>query len=452
MSAPTRRAGDPLRTPFLRDYQARTLLVLLDGMRACPGATFTVMFPRQAGKNEVAATLVACLLRANAAAGGSVVVCAPTFRPQVRISIERVRRVLSLADRAMPAQGRTRVSGNTIAVGRAQAIFLSADPGAHVAGHTASLGLIADEAQEVDADWPDRQFRPMAASTGAPAVLFGTPWHGQTLLDRAAAANREHDLGQVPIRFHHQVGWRDVAAARPVYGDYVRYERARLGANHPLSPSQYELVASDAALRLLSPGQIACIEGSHPRLRGPRPGERYAGGLDLGGDGERADASVLTIARVRGGRCEVVEHATWRSAPFATVRREVAAMARRWRLERLCVDATGLGAPLARDLATELGPRVEAVVFTSSSKSALGYALIAAAETGRLALYADDGGAEAATCRTELQDCRASFSGGRLAWGAPKAHDDFVVSLALCVRAACELAEPRLAVGRGPRE
>lgn len=139
-------------------------------------------------------------------------------------------------------------------------------------------------------------------------------------------------------------------------------------------------------------------------------------------------------------------------APFSRVRIEVGALARRWRIERLSVDATGMGAPLARDLAAELGPRVDAVVFTSHSKSALGYALMAAAETRRLALYANDGSAEAATCREELQECGASLAGGRLSWGARAAHDDYVVSLALCVKAAEGLGERRLAVGRARNE
>lgn len=438
----------PRPAPFLRRYQARTLIALLHGIETCRGATFTVMFPRQAGKNEVAAALVACLLWSNAARGGSIVVCAPAFRPQTRISLERTRHMLDAIARLAPGGVRATVAGNAIAFGRARAVFLSAAVGAHVAGHTASLALIADEAQEIDADWFDRQFRPMAASTGAPAVLLGTPWDGTTLIERAVTANREHDAGDPAIRFHHEVGWHEVSASIPAYGDYVRYERQRLGANHPLYLSQYELVASDAAGRLFSPGQLAMLEGLHPREQAPRPGERYVGGLDLGGEGQGADATVLSIARLAGDRCEVAELAAWRSAPFETVQREVIALARRWRLERLSVDATGLGAPLAKGLTAALGPRVEPFVFTAQSKSALGFALLAAAETGRFALFADDGSAEAAACRAELRGCRASYRGGRLWWWGEGLNDDYVASLALCLRAAESSGGPRLAVGR----
>lgn len=166
---------------------------LLTGIAANRGATFTVMFPRQAGKNEVAAVVVACLLRSHARTGGTVVVCAPTLYPQAEISEQRLRRVLSFSERLFPGLA-TRVEANVVAVGRASAIFLSASPAAHVAGHTASIALIADEAPDIDTDWFNRQFRPMAASTGAPTVLLGTPWDGQTLLEKAADLNRQTDV------------------------------------------------------------------------------------------------------------------------------------------------------------------------------------------------------------------------------------------------------------------
>jgi len=436
--------------PALRNYQSRTLESLVRGIANYPGATFTVMYPRQAGKNEVAAALVVCLLRANALAGGSVVVCAPTARPQARISLERVRRALGASDVIIAAAGHFRVSGSVIEVGRARAHFLSASPAAHVAGHTASLALIADEAQDIDSDWFNRQFRPMAASTGAPTVLFGTAWNGRTLLEAAAARNRARDAcNPLAIPFHYQVGWAEVDASRPGYGAYVRHERERLGANHPLYLSQYELVASDAVGRLLTPGQLARLEGSHPPLDAPLPGERYVAGLDFGGDGEHADATVLTIARVAGDRCEVVRHVAWQGAPYGTVEEDVEALARAWRLERLCADATGLGGPLTAHLASQLGPRLERVAFSAPVKSALGYALIAAAGTDSLSLYVDDGSAESAACRAQLRDCAADLrSATRMTWGATSGHDDYVASLALCLRAAHDLGPPRVALGR----
>ena len=159
---------------------------------------------------------------------------------------------------------------------------------------------------------------------------------------------------------------------------------------------------------------------------------------------------MLTIARLGVNGCEVVEHVAWRGAAFTTVVAGVVEVARQWRLERLCADATGMGAPLVSRIGELAGRRVEPFVFSATSKSELGYALIAAAETGRLRLYADDGSAEARLCREELRACRANLhSRQSIQWAAPAGgHDDFVASLALCLHAAMGVPAPRIATGR----
>ena len=181
-------------------------------------------------------------------------------------------------------------------------------------------------------------------------------------------------------------------------------------------------------------------------------------GSDFGGEGEDVDATVLTIARVDATvgsgavACRVVAQCEWRGAPYARVLDEVRALDRLWRFERVSADATGLGAPLVAQLRPQLAARLDEVVFTAASKSALGYALLAAARTGRLSLPRDDGSPEAIRCREELAACEASLaSGGRLAWGNDRGHDDYVVSLALCLRAAESAGAPRVALGRGGR-
>lgn len=423
------------------------------------------MFPRQSGKNEVSAVLIAALLRGHARRGGSIIVCAPTFHPQAAISFERARDMLGASESLLPGSGAAVATAPVIEVGRARATFLSASPEAHVAGHTASICLIADEAQDIDREWFERQFRPMAASTGAPTVMFGTPWDNESLLEKAVAANRLADAAMpgAPYRDflprHHEVRWQTVARSVPAYGRHVVAERARLGTGHPLFRTQYELEPVEGGGLLLSPLQVEALEGGHARLRAPQAGERYVAGLDLAGEGANADAVVLTIARVGEveGRdaaiCEVVNHITWRSRPFAEVERDCISAARSWRLERLCVDATGLGASIAARLADALRSRVQPVVFTERGKSEMGFALLGALGTGRLALYTGDGTAESNDCRAELRQCRAEFRpGGQMRWyAAPGRHDDYVASLALCVRAASQLGVARVALGRRAR-
>jgi hypothetical protein len=323
------------------------------------------MMPRQSGKNEIAAALVAFLLRTHAVAGGTVVVCAPTREPQARISAERIRGALAATDALVPAAGRSRSRGDTVTVGHARAVLLSASPQANVAGHTASIALVADEAQDIDEAWFNRQFRPMAASTGAPTILLGTAWDGRTLLERAVEANRARDaVAPHGPRHHHQASWREVAETLPAYGAYVEAERERLGASHPLFLSQYELVPGEVAGRLLTRELLASLEGGHDPLSAPEPGERYVAGLDFGGDGESADATVLTIARVEadGGHgstgCAVVGQREWRGEPYARVLDDIRALDRAWRFDRVSGDATrrGWARPSSRSCARSSAP------------------------------------------------------------------------------------------------
>ena len=438
----------------LRRYQARILLSLGWNIRDFPGETFTVMLPRQAGKNEVSAALVAGLLVSHQQRGGSIVVCAPTLYPQAGISFERTAARLRAA--ATRHGWRFSVEGHTLRLGEASAVFLSGSPTANVAGHTASILLIGDEAQDLEEDWFNRQFRPMTASTGAPTVLFGTPWQGDSLIEKAVAANRKHDAEATDPRaafhpWHNQAGWEEVARALPEYGRYVRQERERLGAGHPIFQSQYELVAAQAERRLFSAAQVWSLEGAFGPLDAPVAGERYVGGLDFAGEGADGDATVLTIARLGDEGAEVVAVSSWRGEAFEFVAAGVEAIARRWKLERLLCDATGMGAPLAAGLRRSLGPRVEPLAFSRPEKSALGFDLIAGASTGALRIAPPlTPGLQALW--DELRSCRAEpVAGGQLTWGAPAGlHDDCVASLALCFRAARGIGPERVARGRRP--
>lgn len=451
----------PPKDPALRDYQQRALNGLLRGIRHRRGAIFTVLMPRQAGKNQVSATLVTALLWRFAEEGGSIIFAAPTFTPQGQISFERTRSILD-ANAAGTGLG-VRVETFTLAAGAARAIYLSASPTAHVAGHTASIALVVDEAQDVDIDWFERQFRPMCASTGAPTILLGTPWNGGNLLDETVAWNRVHDdrvrawhrahgePGIEPIFLHHEASAETVGESSPEYKGHVERERLRLGASNPYFRTQYGLETVDAAGRLFSEALLRSLAGAHLRLSEPLAGERYVAGLDVAGEGANADASVLTIARVMaGGGCEVVTHVSWRGVPINVLEAAAVETARRWRLERLVIDGTGMGAAIASHIERQLaGTDVERFVFHEGSKSELGYQLTGAAARGALALYADDGSDEARRCIAELRACeRRLVTGGRMWWGNTRQHDDYVTSLALCLRAAGQTGEPRFATGR----
>ncbi len=456
--------GAPL--PPLRLYQREAGRAIVSSVLEGRGLTITVVMARQAGKNELSAQVELLLLLRHARRPVDAIKCAPTFEPQGRVSLHRLwDRILQAGLESLAR----REEGRAVRLGRARQLFLSAEPSANVVGHTAGLLLEADEAQDIDRDKFDREFRPMAAPFAATTVLYGTPWDDSTLLEAAVQANLEMERRD-GIRRHFEADWTVVAALNPDYGRYVEAERARLGEDHPLFRTQYALKTVRGGGRLFSPSQREQMRGRHSRQSAPREGETYVAGLDLGGqdfgveEGRRQhDATVLTIGRVlfppAGAivpepRLEVVEHLSFRGVPHeALLARLVDVLRDVWRVRRVAVDATGLGETLARLLSRALGSgAVQAVRFSAESKSRLGFELLAAVNGGRLKLYAPDGSAEHAELWRQIELARAVYRPNRTMnffVDPAQGHDDFVVSLALAVQATAGLQEERPRVARG---
>lgn len=447
----------------LRPYQLACARAIVRSVLERRGRVLTVMFARQMGKNELSAQLEAYLLALFAARGGSLVKAAPSFRPQVINSLVRLRGAL---EQNPLTRGRAHSSfGYQLAVGSASVSFYSAEPHANVVGATASLLLEIDEAQDVDPDKYDRDFRPMAATTNATTVLYGTAWSEESILQRQKLRNLEIEA-RTGERLHFEYDWTVLADMSGPYREYVTGEIGRLGYDHPTIRTQYLLHCLGDAGRLFSLRQQADLQGAHARESAPDADATYVMGIDLAGEDEEAedaaaralsprrDSTVVTIASVDrddagSPRLRVVEHVWWTGRAQVWQFEQLAALCEHWRAARICVDAGGVGAGIAAFLAHRLGPRVEQFVFTAPSKSALAYGMLGLLNSGRLQLYAHDFSAEALECRREIAACRYWLRAHeQLSWGVPptEGHDDFVASLALCCRAAEQL--PVLPAGR----
>jgi hypothetical protein len=458
----------------LRPYQAEIARAVLASIYERRGLTISVEISRQGGKNELSAQLELLLLVAHALRDEDAVKCAPTFDPQAKISLRRLWSRLQMAGLGRLA---AREDGHIVRIGRARQFFLSAEPESNVVGHTASILLEVDEAQDVDPEKFDKDFRPMAATTNATTVYYGTAWQESSLLEQVKQANLALERKD-GVRRHFRFDWEAVARYNPAYATYISGERERLGERHPLFQTQYCLNTIGSGGRLFDATQRAQLQGHHPRQHGPQIGESYVAGLDLGGEtfdgaatddrqpaagsGNRHDATVLTIARlvapVSGAlvpepRIEVVTQYAWRGERHDRLhQRLVDLLDTVWQVRRLVVDATGLGEPIARFLTRALGSRVVPFRFTAESKSRLGYNLLAATNGGRLKLYAADGSPEYVATWQEIERARAVYRPNQtLNFFVPpqEGHDDFLMSLALVVEAAATW-QPRTARGRQP--
>jgi hypothetical protein len=403
------------------------------------------MFSRQAGKNEMSACLEAYLLMLFQRVGGQIVKGAPTG-DQADISRERLLRY-----RGRRWMWAMRPGDDVVRFGNASVEFLSANPEANVVGHTASLLLECDEAQDVDeAKWV-KSFLPMAASTAATTVYYGTAWLKSDLLGRMRRV-----VGCRPFI----VPWSDVAAEVPAYRRYVEGQRAVLGADHPLFLSQYELREVDAQVGMIPADVRLLMRGQHPRLECPSSGERYYMTIDIGGEATEGqnvaahDATVATVFRRRwtsaGNVWEVVHRhvAVGVKAEAVSLR-----MMEIWHPVQVVVDATGIGAGVASQVAVVYREAVLPFVFGPASKSQLGWDFIGLCRQGRFVDHVLDGSSEQAMFWSQVGKAQLEVrpGPGRLcSWGVPacEGHDDVLVSAALVAELERVVVSPYQESGR----
>ena len=445
----------------LRQYQKNVAIEVARSVENSRGLSFVVMFPRQSGKNELQAQLEAYFLMRYCFIGGELVKISPTWKPQSQNALRRLERVLSkhpLLNRQWAKE-----QGYIFRIGAARQIFLSGAPEANIVGATASVLLQVDEAQDVAIDKFDKDINPMAASTNATRVFWGTAWSEETLLARELYSAKQIEALDGQQRCF-VISADEVAQEVPAYGEFVRQQIERLGRDHPMVRTQYFSEMMEQAGGLFNEGRLALMKGGHISEYTPLPGGRYALLLDVAGEDSGLsagsglshpgrDATALTVVAVYpfensawgGGQVcyRVVARKAWVGVSHSRLFDELLALARHWRAIKLVVDATGVGAGIANFLERALPGRVIAFQFTASSKSRLGWDFLALIDSGRYQEHSDTSN-EQQQFFNEARTCKYAVSSGpdrRLQWSVPpgtrdshghEVHDDWLMSAALC--------------------
>lgn len=471
-------------------YQLEVAEAVLESLRGGHGRIISVMMARQSGKNQVSAVLEAYLLATNSA--GTIIKAAPTFRPQIRNSHERLLRLLresELGERVWSNEAMIGLAPEGATEGEKKmrkgprVLFYSASPESNVVGATAELLLEIDEAQDVAWEKFNRDFRPMASTRNATTILYGTAWSDTTLLARQRAANlaSQESTG---LRTHFEYDWRHVAAHNSAYRTFVEREIERLGEEHVLIQTQYCLRSLDGAGYLLNATQRALLQGRHAWREEPEEDETgvwYVAGLDVGGEARpdpaalsslladhaqtkrgQHDSSVFTIGRVRFNEfslpcLEIVHQQCWTGRPHLEQYAAALALVERWNVRTLVIDATGLGEGLASLLASRLGSeRARAFHFTRQSKSHLAFQLLGLINSGRFTLPT-----RVSAPPTIYDVCWQQLCRARYRLPAPdildmyvdpaEGHDDYLMSLALLAEALADLTLPAISTSIRPR-
>ncbi len=467
----------------LRGYQQAVARAVSRSVLERRGETFVVMFPRQSGKNELQAQLQAYLLTLLSEMHAEIVQISPTWKPQSLNAMRRLERVLG--SNVLTARRWTKESGYIYRLGVARIYFLSGHPESNIVGQTASTLLSVDEAQEIGMDKFDKEILPMAASTNATIVFWGTAWTSATLLARELRACRRRDVtdgrnatcgvSTVEERHAFVIDAEAVAKEVPAYGEFVAKQVRRLGREHPLVRTQFFSQEIDGQGGMFPPERRARMQGRHAPLAGPRPGAEYALLADVAGADENAEVGIGGLANpgrdltavtvvevdletlqdplVRAPGYRVVCRMEWIGTLHTALYGRLRGLIEHWEPRYVVVDATGVGHGLAGFLSAAYPKKVIPFTFTAKSKSDLGWGFLAAIESGRYAEYdLAAGQPELRAAQRPLQErfwsqaghCQhqvVSGVGRTVRWSVPEGtrdsagelvHDDLLISAALC--------------------
>jgi hypothetical protein len=392
----------------LRRYQLEAANAIVNSVLRQQGLSIVVMFPRQSGKNMLQAQLEVYLMALLGRQGAEMVKLSPTYQPQCLNAMRRLETALQ-ANYLTHDQWHKN-AGNHYRFKNAHLTFLSAAAGSNIVGATASTLLQLDEAQDIGIEKYDKQIGPMAASTNATRVFWGTAWTGQTLLARELRAARQAEARDGIRRVFHMTA-EQVRAEVPAYGHFVDEQVARLGRSHPMVRSQFFSEEIDFASGLFTPARLSLVQGNHPPQTSPEPGKIYAMLVDLAGEDEQVrqgsftgeaseslanpnrDATAVTIVEVDLSlmdevlpgkpRYRVVQRYLWQGEKHSTLYQRLYHLAQHWGVEKMVVDSSGVGAGVCSFLRDRLGNCVIPLTFNRQVKSKLGWGFLAVIDTGR---------------------------------------------------------------------
>ena len=160
-------------------------------------------------------------------------------------------------------------------------------------------------------------------------------------------------------------------------------------------------------------------------------------GMDVG---RSKDLSVIVTAVKLGDVLAVVDVTELKRMPFNDQLDVLLSKAAANRVQRVCIDSTGIGAMLAEEAARKGGGKFEGVPFTVASKGEM---------YGLMRRKFEERSVRIPVSRDQREDLhavqRVVSTGGNVTYSAPRnadGHSDRAAALALCIRAAAATGTP----------
>lgn len=435
------------------------------------GKIITVRSARQTMKNECSGMLCLRALLNYRDIGGTYIRTAPTWKPQIINSKQRVEKFLKMDP--LINKDYKRREGFILEHGQAQLLFLSTDKNANVVGSTASIALDIDEAHKVDKGKFEEDFGPMAAYHNVPIIMWGVAADKQDLLYEYVQHNEEHNP-ELNLSYPASV-WCELL---PQYAKHYDERLRKLGADHPVILTQYDLVDVDTLGGYLKPHHITgLLDSEHQRYLSPKTGADYIVTIDIAGEAETEeddpgkksrgakDSTVALIFEVDKKErrndypaCRLVDMYWWTGKSLSDEpsglpgqQSTLLKLLKLWKPKATVVDSRGVGEQIAKYLCKH-HPGVIAYAADSASVSQDCYGLLALVNNECLKVFRNDASTEYDEICRQLKVCKYEIREHdrmRLKKASSRAHIDMVKALTYLYRAISEF-EPAAISGLEP--
>ena len=163
----------------------------------------------------------------------------------------------------------------------------------------------------------------------------------------------------------------------------------------------------------------------------PTPGAERFIGMDIG---RSKDLSVLMVGERTGDQVRIIRQEIFKRMPFHEQLKHLCDMGREAQVQRIAIDATGIGAMLAEEARRALGGKVMPVTFTHQKKNDLYSAMRRRFEERTVVIPSDR------ELREDLHGVQRQVStSGTISYRAARnedGHSDRASALALLIHAA----------------